>query len=259
MKFNEPVRGLELEFTIIPAERILIPSIQRELSDMHIKRLMESMEKIGFVEPISVVPTEDGYYEVINGQHRFEAGRQLGMKEFPAIILPPEAKDYIIALNVEKVPSLKDRAHQAYEIFMSYLQKNPSLPEYKLEKFIEDAYLITVGFVVDREADKKFPGYAFEKVLKKVDSFLERSLKEAEVEREERAKVLLEAKEVLNTRYEELGLKNALQKEDIVSKAFQMAYGKYVRVLNEDFYTVFERLISAMKQVSFEEGELEEF
>ncbi len=259
MKFREPIKGLELEFAIIPSERIIIPSIQRELSDMHIKRLMESIEKVGFVEPISVVPTEEGYYEVINGQHRVEAGRQLGIKEFPAIILPPSAKDHIIALNIEKVPSLKDKAHQAYEIFMSYLQKDPSLPEYRLETFIEDAYLITVGFVVDREGDKKLPGYAFEKVLKKVDAFLEKPLSEAETERQERAKVLLRAKEVLNKKYEELGLKNALQKEAIVSKAFQKAYGKYVRVLSEDFYTVFDKLMSAIEKVSFEEVELEEF
>ena len=103
MRFREPIKGLELEFAILSADRIVIPSIQRELSDMHIKRLMESMEKIGFVEPLTVVPTEDEYYEVINGQHRFEAGRRLGMSEFPVIILPASAKDYIIALNVEKV------------------------------------------------------------------------------------------------------------------------------------------------------------
>lgn len=59
MRFREPIKGLELEFAILSADRIVIPSIQRELSDMHIKRLMESMEKIGFVEPLTVVPTED--------------------------------------------------------------------------------------------------------------------------------------------------------------------------------------------------------
>ncbi len=259
MKFREPLKGYELEFAILPVEKIVIPSIQRELSDMHIKRLMESMEKVGFVEPLSVVPDGKGSYEVINGQHRLEAGRQLGMKEFPAIILPPELKNYIIALNIEKVPSLKDRAHQAYEIFTTHLKENPELPEYRLEKFVEEAYLITVGFVVDRFGDRKFPGYAFEKVLKKVDFFLESPLSLAEEEREKRAKVLLSAKEVLNKRYEELGLKNALQKEAIVSKALQSIYGRYVRVIGDDFYTVFEKLMEAITTVSFEEGELEEF
>ncbi|MFN3870784.1 MAG: ParB/RepB/Spo0J family partition protein [Aquificaceae bacterium] len=259
VSFKEPVRGLELEFAILPADKINIPSIQRELSDMHIKRLMDSIQKVGFVEPLTVVPTENGLYEVINGQHRFMAGRMLGMEEFPVIILPPSLKDYIIALNIEKVPSLKDKAHQSYEIFMAYLQKDPKLEEYRLEDYIEQAYLITIGFIVDRLEDKKFPGYAFEKVLSKVDFFLDIPLEKAEKEREKRAQVLMSAKEVLNRRYEELGLKNVLQKEAIVSKAFQMEYGKYVRVVSEDFYTFFDRLIKAMQRVSFEEEELREF
>ncbi len=259
MKYKEPIKGLELEFKILPAEKITIPSIQRELSDMHIKRLMESMEKIGFVEPLTVIPSGDDSYEVINGQHRYIAGRQLGMQEFPVIVLPSFAKDYIIALNIEKVPSLKDKAHQAYEIFFSYLQKSPQLEEYRLEKFIESAYLITIGFIVDRIKDNRFPGYAFEKVLKRVDFFLDMPLEEAEKEREKRAEILMEAKEVLNRRYEELGLRNALQKEAIVSKAFQKEYGRYVRTITDDFYTVFERLIKAIEKVNLEDVELEEF
>lgn len=38
MRFREPIKGLELEFAILSADRIVIPSIQRELSDMHIKK-----------------------------------------------------------------------------------------------------------------------------------------------------------------------------------------------------------------------------
>ncbi|WP_204985463.1 hypothetical protein, partial [Escherichia coli] len=102
---------------------------------------------------------------------------QLGMQEFPVIVLPSFAKDYIIALNIEKVPSLKDKAHQAYEIFFSYLQKSPQLEEYRLEKFIESAYLITIGFIVDRIKDNRFPGYAFEKVLKRVGNYFKERLK----------------------------------------------------------------------------------
>lgn len=258
-KFKEPIRGAELEFAIVPYEKIVVPSIQRELSDYHIKRLMESMEKVGFVEPISVVPDGKGNYEVINGQHRLMAGRQLGMTEFPVIILPAEYKQYIIALNIEKVPSLKDKAHQAYEIFMEHLKSSPDMPEYKLERYIENAYLITIGFITDRIGDKKFPGYAFEKVLKKADFFLDSSLEKAEEEREKRANILIKAKEVLNKRYEELQLQNPLLKSAIVSKAFQAVYGRYVRNLTDDFEVVFEKLISAMKDVSPEEIEVEEF
>ncbi|RMH07931.1 MAG: chromosome partitioning protein ParB, partial [Aquificota bacterium] len=248
-KFKEPIKGAELEFAIIPSEKLVVPSIQRELSDNHIKRLMDSMEKVGFVEPLSVVPDGKGNYEVINGQHRLIAGRQLGMTEFPVVILPPEYKQYIIALNIEKVPSLKDKAHQAYEIFMEHLKATPDIPEYRLERYIESAYLITIGFITDRIGDKKFPGYAFEKVLKKADFFLDIPLEKAQEEREKRAQVLEKAKEVLNKRYEELQLQNPLLKSAIVSKAFQSVYGRYVRNLTDDFEVVFEKLIYAMKEV----------
>ncbi|ADC88691.1 ParB domain protein nuclease [Thermocrinis albus DSM 14484] len=259
MRFKEPYKGWELEFQLVPVEKIRIPSIQRELSDMHIKRLVESIEKVGFIEPITLVPAqEEGYYEVINGQHRLEAAKILGIRELPAIILPSSAKNYIIALNTEKVPSLKDRAHQAYEIFMDHLKANPDTKEYELEPMVEDAYLLTIGFVVDHFKDKKFPGYAFEKILKKVDFFLNDPLSAAKEERQKRAEVLLKAKEILNRRYEELQLKNPLQKEAIVSKAFQEVYGRYVRVVGDDFYEVFDKLIEAMQRITFEEGELQE-
>jgi len=94
---------------------------------------------------------------------------------------------------------------------------------------------LKVGFITDRFGDKRFPGYAFEKVLKKVDGFTSLPLREAEAEREKRATLLEEVKDVLNSKYEELGLTNALHKEAIVSKAFQMIYGKRVRTIEDDF------------------------
>jgi ParB family chromosome partitioning protein len=258
-KFRDQLRGVELEFVILPSEKLTIPSIQREISENHIKRLIESIEKLGFIEPLCVVPDGKGSYEVINGQHRLVAGRQLGITEFPVIVLPPGYKQHIIALNIEKAPSLKDKAHQAYEIFLEYLRNAPETPEYKLEKLIEEAYLITVGFITDRMDDKKFPGYAFEKVLKKLDYFLEQPISQAQKERENRANLLLKAKEVLNKRYEELQMKNPLQKEAIVSKAFQSLYGRYARTITDDFYTAIEKLIDAMQNVSLEEIQMEEF
>ncbi len=257
-KFRDQLKGVELEFVILPSEKLTIPSIQREISENHIKRLMESIEKLGFIEPLSVVPDGKGSYEVINGQHRLLAGRQLGITEFPVIVLPPEYKQHIIALNIEKAPSLKDKAHQAYEIFLEYLNNAPETPEYKLENLIEEAYFITIGFITDRMGDKKFPGYAFEKVLKKLDYFLDQPISKAEQERENRANLLLKAKEVLNRRYEELQMKNPLQKEAIVSKAFQSLYGRYVRSITDDFYTVIERLIDAIQKVSLEEIQVED-
>jgi len=54
-------------------------------------------------------------------------------------------------------------------------------------------------------------------------------------------------------------MKNLLQKEAIVSKAFQSLYGRYARTITDDFHTAIEKLIDAMQNVSLEEIQMEEF
>mgnify|MGYP001772938692 CR=1 FL=1 len=258
LSFLDPYKSKELVFTFIPVDKIRIPTIERSISDVHVKRLAESIEKIGFIEPISVIPSskEDEVYEVINGQHRLLAAKSLGINEIPAVILPVELKDYIISLNIEKVPTLRDKAHQAYEIFTTYLEKSPELKEVELASMIEQAYYITIGIIIEKIKDEKFPGYAFERVLKKVDGFLDEDLKTSSKEREKRAQILLEAKDVLNQRYTELGFKNALYKEAIVSKAMQQIYGKRKRLIEDDFYQTFEKLIKIIPTVQVTEEDL---
>ncbi|MCS7151817.1 MAG: ParB/RepB/Spo0J family partition protein [Endomicrobia bacterium] len=259
LTFKDPYKNIDIIFHMVDVEKIIIPTIERSISEPHVKRLAESIEKIGFVEPITLLKsTEDDKFEVINGQHRLLAAKILGISSIPAIILPSYIKDYIISLNIEKVPTLRDKAHQAYEIFNAYLKNKPDIKETELEAMVEQAYYITIGIIIEKIKDEKFPGYAFEKVLKKVDLFLDDTLKNAKKEREKRAKVLLEAKDVLNKRYEELGFKNALYKEAIVSKAIQSIYGKHKRNLTDDFYQTFEKLIKTIPSVQVSEEDLEE-
>ncbi|MEN3013518.1 MAG: ParB/RepB/Spo0J family partition protein [Endomicrobiia bacterium] len=258
IKFKDPYKNFELKFAILDVEKISIPTIERSISETHVKRLMESIQKVGFIEPITVISSSDDKYEVINGQHRLMAAKNLGIKNIPSIILPASMKDYIISLNIEKVPTLRDKAHQAYEIFNTYLKTNPDMKETELKDMLEQGYYVTIGIIIEKLKDEKFPAYAFEKVLKKVDLFIEDSLKNVKKEREKRAKILLDAKTVLNNRYEELGFKNPLYKEAIVSKAFQQIYGKHKRIISDAFYQTFEKLISTIPTVQVTDADLEE-
>ncbi len=253
-RIKEPLKGYELQIVMLETSSIEIPEIERDLSEQHVKKLVYSIERVGFVEPIIVIE-EGGKFLVINGQHRLEAAKILGIEKIPAIVLPSHIKDFIIALNTEKAPTLRDKSHQAYVIFKEYLSKNPKLEEIELQGKVEEPYYITVGFIIDEFGERRFPGYAFERLLKKVDEFLTSPLEEAVEERRNRAKVLMEVKEVLNQRYEELGLKNALQKEAIVAKAVQAVYGKRVREIPDDFYTAFEKVKEEIPRVSISEEE----
>ena len=48
---------------------------------------LASMERLGFLSALIAVE-RNGKYVVIDGQHRFQAGTELGMKEFPLIVVP---------------------------------------------------------------------------------------------------------------------------------------------------------------------------
>jgi len=254
--FKEPLKGYDIRLEMVNVDEIRIPEIQRSMSDRLVKQLAESINKIGFVEPIITVEGDDGKLEVINGQHRLEAAKLVGLREIPVLVLPKDIKKHIISLNIEKAPMLRDKAHQAYVVFMMSLNENPDMIESELISLIEFAYYITIGFIIDRFKQERFPGYAFEKVLNKVDDFTGYTLKDAEKEREKRAELLLEVRDVLENRYKELGLKNALTKEQIVLKAFQQNYGKWVRNVEDDFYTVFEKIKSTIPSIFVEESDM---
>jgi len=59
---------------------------------------------LGFIDPIMIVPDEEGkYYEVVDGQHRLEAAKIVGLERIPAFVLPKELRNYILGFNIEKV------------------------------------------------------------------------------------------------------------------------------------------------------------
>ncbi|MGB9637915.1 MAG: ParB/RepB/Spo0J family partition protein [bacterium] len=253
---NEPLKNKDIELKVVDVDQLIIPPIQRELSESLVEKLKESIQEIGFIDPIDVVLNKEGKYEVINGQHRLQAAILLNLTKIPVFVFPYEYRDYVLLLNIEKIPSLKDKAHQAFSIFNEYLQNNPNLKEYLLDKKIEEAYYITLGIIIDKYQDKKFPGYAFERILKKVDYFLDLELKDAIIEREKRVNILKQAKDILNQKYEELGISNSLVKQAIISKAFQNIYGRNVRNISDDFYALFDKLIKEIPKVNITEEDL---
>jgi hypothetical protein len=50
-------------------------------------RLKEEISSIGFIEPIQVVPLDSGNYQIVGGEHRVKAARELSFEKVPAIVL----------------------------------------------------------------------------------------------------------------------------------------------------------------------------
>jgi ParB family chromosome partitioning protein len=76
-----------------------------EMVDSIYNHLKQEIQRVGFIDPVSVRKTKDGRLEIIDGEHRWRAALELGMKEIPVIILDmdeSEARIQTINLNLIK-------------------------------------------------------------------------------------------------------------------------------------------------------------
>lgn len=92
-KNNElmPKNKLQGELRDIPIDLLvgmdLNPNV---MSDAEFNRLTKELEITGFIDPIQVVPLEDGRYRIIGGHQRTDAARVLGYKTVPCVVLTDE-------------------------------------------------------------------------------------------------------------------------------------------------------------------------
>lgn len=90
-------------YVMIPLDRIVSKLPVRRLSMAGVARLQESMRWAGFLEnyPLTLAPLENGDYELIDGNHRCEAAKGLGITHIPCIINSnlSEAERYTLALQ----------------------------------------------------------------------------------------------------------------------------------------------------------------
>ncbi len=55
--------------------------------DATFNRLVDEIADVGLIDPIEVVPMEDGTYVILGGEHRWRAAKTLGHEEVPCVIL----------------------------------------------------------------------------------------------------------------------------------------------------------------------------
>ena len=75
-------------FVMVPLDKIVSKLPVRRLSEPGIARLQESMRWAGFLEnyPLTVILLEDGTYDLVDGNHRYEAARREGIQFVPCIV-----------------------------------------------------------------------------------------------------------------------------------------------------------------------------
>ena len=193
---KDPFKRQPLTITLARKGDLEVIGHQRKPRPAHLKALSASIERMGFITPLVAVE-RDGKYVIIDGQHRFQAGVELGVKEFPVVVVPEKLARRMMSLNIEQSLNIRERSTIALSIYREMREESPTRSEDhgEIVDAIETAHLLTLGLAY--EGSGRLAGSAFEPILKKCDGFLDRPLQEAYEVREGRAeKVLVAAKRV---------------------------------------------------------------
>ena len=190
--YREPLSGRPLLLAALPVAAVQPTPFQRDLSPTHTKRLARKIEEAGaFLDPLIVVRGDDGRLWTPNGRHRLAAAKVLGLKVITALVSPDESLAFrILALNTEKAHNLKDRSLEVIRMAYSLAESRPRAKESDFAAEFEAPELLTLGIVY--MDNKRFAGGAYSPFLKKVDRFLDRTLRVSLRQREDWAARLLD-------------------------------------------------------------------
>src|SRR3954451_22808324 len=192
LDLKDAVTRQALTITVVKTGELEVIGHQRKARPAHLKALTTSIERLGFLTVLIAVQ-RDGKYVIIDGQHRFQAGVELGMKEFPVLVVPEKLARRMMSLNIEQSLNIRERSTIALAIYRELLEESPKRSEDHGEVVdaIETAHLLTLGLAY--ESDGRLAGSAFESILKKCDGFVDKPLQEAYEIREQRAAKVIEA------------------------------------------------------------------
>ena len=191
-QYLEPVGGLPLLLAVLPIDQVEPTPFQRDVSDMHHKKLADVIDRTGmFLDPIIAITAPKGGFWTPNGGHRLAAMRRLGAKSITALVVPKrEVAWQILALNTEKAHNLKDKSLEVIRIFRNLLDDRAAKPEKDFAYYFEESSLITMGLCY--EQNPRFSGGVYNSFVRRLSSFSEETLTQALKDHARRATMLLE-------------------------------------------------------------------
>jgi len=102
-------------------------------NEERIKELADSIKEHGLIQPITVRPLKDDFYQIITGERRYRAHKLLGLKSIKCLIIEDERDDFIISLieNLQREDLSPIEEAEAYRKLL-----NSGLTQEKLGKII---------------------------------------------------------------------------------------------------------------------------
>jgi ParB family chromosome partitioning protein len=239
--YRDPLGGHTVVLAALPIEKVAPTPYQRDLSEPHVKRLANAMERVDrYLDPMIAVRHDDRYWTP-NGNHRLGASKLLGSKAVIALVLPEEDVAYqILALNTEKAHNLKERSLEVIRMYRGMVGAGRAGTEAENAPLFEEPAFITLG--VAYEQRPRFSGGAYHSIVKRIDAFLDDDLEAGLKEREARAKRILELDDAV------VEVVNGLKAKGLVSpylKNFVVARINFLR-FKKDGTAEFEPTLAKM-------------
>jgi len=246
--YRDPLGGRWQVLASLPVDLVEPTPFQRDLSDAHVAKLADAIDKIDrFLDPIVAVPADGGQYWSPNGYHRLGAMKQLGAKAIVAIVVPePEVAHRILALNTEKAHNLREKSLEVARLAIALAEMDERATEKSHADVFEESAFITLGLCYMENG--RFSGGAYHPILKRIDRFLGAKLPVAIEERRARAAKLLELNEYVNEAVKGLkakGLESPYLKAFVVARINHL---RWVKEKNPDFDDSIDTILKAAKR-----------
>jgi len=179
--YSDPLGRNPLLLAILPLASVEPTPFQRDVSDMHHKRLADVIDKTGlFLDPIIAITAPGKGFWTPNGGHRLAAMRRLGARALTALVVPKrEIAWQILALNTEKAHNLKEKSLEVIRIYRGLLDEDAKRAESGFAFYLEDPAFVTLGLCYEK--NPRFSGGAYNSIVRRLSEFspesLEKSLK----------------------------------------------------------------------------------
>jgi ParB family chromosome partitioning protein len=193
--YSDPLGKNPLIMAMLPIDKIEPTPFQRDLSQVHHRKLADVINRTGlFLDPVIAVTAPDGGFWTPNGRHRLEAMRRLGARAITALIVPKrEIAWQILALNTEKAHNLRERALEVIRIYRGLIEEDAKRKESDFAFYLEEASLVTLGACYEKNG--KFAGGAYNPIVRRLERFSDEPLSKAIKEHERNAEMLMDLDE----------------------------------------------------------------
>jgi len=190
--YGDPLGKNPLLLAILPIDRVEPTPFQRDLSDMHHKRLADVIDRTGmFLDPIIAVLAPGKGFWTPNGRHRLDAMRRLGARSITALVVPKhEVSWQILALNTEKAHNLRDKSLEVIRIYRNLMEEHQGKSEKDFAFYLEEASFATMGLCYEK--NPRFSGAVYNSFVRRLTEFSDSSLKESLKGHQKIAAMLLE-------------------------------------------------------------------